>query len=412
MKEQSDEKYRLLYESSSEAIMILIPNERFIACNPATVQLFACKNEEEFISKTPAELSPEYQPDKQLSREKAAKMMSIAMEKGKNIFEWTHKRLNGEEFAAIVTLTRMQWGGRDVLQSIVKDISVLKNTEKKLNEAKEYLELVLNLIPSAVYTLDMSRRITSFNKKAEEITGYTADEMIGKECRVFAESPCRDFCGLFSDEVKKPVIGKECTIIRKDGQRRFVYKNADLIRDAQGRVIAGIESFEDITERRRIEKEKAELFFERAERVKELNCLYGISKIVEEPNITLEEILQSVVDIMPPAFQFPDNVRVRIIFESKEFKTSGFKEGEWKQSADIKAHGDKIGVMEIFYTGEKPAGAERTFSKEEEDLINAVVERLGRIIERHNFEISLKKSYDELENKVKERTKELRENLD
>lgn len=412
MREQSDEKYRLLYESSSEAIMIVIPQERFIACNPATVKLFACNNEEEFISKTPAELSPEYQPDKQLSVDKAAKMMSIAMEKGKNTFEWVHKRLNGEEFFAIVTLTKMHWGGRDVLQAIVKDINELKNTEKKLREAKEYVELVLNLIPSAVYTVDTSRKIISFNKKAEEITGYTAGEIIGKECRIFAEDPCRDFCGLFADEVKKPVIGKECTIITKDGRRKTVYKNADLIRDAQGRVIAGIESFEDITERKRTEKEKVDLLYDRAERVKELNCLYGISKIVEKHGIALEQIFQEIADSIPLALRYPEGVCARILFEQGEFKTANFKLTKWAQSADIKVYGEKSGTLEVFYLEANQANTQGVFLKEEIDLIGSVSERLSRIIERIKAEISLKKAYDELENRVSQRTKELQVKLD
>ncbi len=136
-----------------------------------------------------------------------------------------------------------------------KEIEERKNAQKKLKEAKEAAEQLYRVVPSGIFTVDTERRITTWNNKAAEITGYTANEMIGKECLLFADSPCKDKCGLYSEEVIKPVTGKECTIKRKDGSVRTIIKNVDVLRDFNGRVIGGIESFEDITERKLIEQE-------------------------------------------------------------------------------------------------------------------------------------------------------------
>ncbi len=119
---------------------------------------------------------------------------------------------------------------------------------------KEYFELLFNVVPSAIFAVDKDRRVTRWNKKAEEITGYSSGEMIGKECIIFTEHPCKDKCGLFSDDVGKPIIAKRCTIKRKDGQLRTVLKNADLLRNEKGNVIGGIESFEDITDLKQMEE--------------------------------------------------------------------------------------------------------------------------------------------------------------
>lgn len=129
-----------------------------------------------------------------------------------------------------------------------------KQMEEEIKRAKEYAELLYRVTPSAIFTVDTNRCITSWNKKAEEITGYIAEEMLGKECTIFAESPCRDKCGLYSNDVKKPIIAKECIIIRKDGQRRIISKNVDLLKAGEEKVIGGIESFEDITERKQSEE--------------------------------------------------------------------------------------------------------------------------------------------------------------
>jgi ligand-binding sensor protein len=79
---ESEEKYRILYNSSRDAIMIAIPGGRFIDGNPSALQLFGCQDKNEFISKTPADLFREYQPDGVLSSARAKEMMALAMERG------------------------------------------------------------------------------------------------------------------------------------------------------------------------------------------------------------------------------------------------------------------------------------------------------------------------------------------
>jgi PAS domain S-box-containing protein len=133
----SEEKYRTLYNFSRDAIMILIPDKVFVSGNPACVKMFGCRNEGEFISLTPAALSPEYQPDGVLSVEKAQKMISIAMEQGSHFFEWKHKRVNREEFDAAVLLTRMKLYGEKILQATVRDITERKKLEAQFRQSQK-----------------------------------------------------------------------------------------------------------------------------------------------------------------------------------------------------------------------------------------------------------------------------------
>ncbi|MDD3375363.1 MAG: PhnD/SsuA/transferrin family substrate-binding protein [Candidatus Omnitrophica bacterium] len=125
----------------------------------------------------------------------------------------------------------------------------------RAKEANKFSEHIFKVIPSAVFTVDTKRRILLWNKKAEEITGYKADEMIGKECTIFAQAPCNDKCGLYDSDVNKPILSRECTIIDKQGQKHTISKNADFLRDRKGKIIGGIESFVDVTERKQFEGE-------------------------------------------------------------------------------------------------------------------------------------------------------------
>ncbi|GAJ16942.1 unnamed protein product, partial [marine sediment metagenome] len=77
------------------------------------------------------------------------------------------------------------------------------------------------------------------------------------------------------------------------------------------------------------------------ERVKELNCLYGISKVLEKSGISLEKIVQGTADLIPPASQYPEITCARIILDGQEYKTEKFRETIWKHASDIMVHGKR-----------------------------------------------------------------------
>ena len=136
----SEMKFRTLFDSSRDAIMLLAPQEKFLSGNPAAIELFACENQQQFTSCTPADLSPERQPDGTSSSEKAARIMAIAMEAGSHFFEWKHKRIDGTEFLATVLLTRMELEGEKLLQATVRDVTKEKRAAEALRAAKEAAE--------------------------------------------------------------------------------------------------------------------------------------------------------------------------------------------------------------------------------------------------------------------------------
>lgn len=151
-----------------------------------------------------------------------------------------------------VTGVPMQSDGRKKVLLFLENVTESVKAQVGLEKAKTYAELMLRSVPSAVFTVDLDRRVTGWNRAAETITGYTAEDVLGKECVMFSEKPGRHKCGLLSEDIEKPLKGKECVIVCKDGERKLVSKNVDVIRDATGAVVGGIESFEDITEIKRM----------------------------------------------------------------------------------------------------------------------------------------------------------------
>ena len=150
------------------------------------------------------------------------------------------------------------------------------------------------------------------------------------------------------------------------------------------------------------ESELRELTNKLSERIKELNCLYGISKLVEDRNASVDEILQGVVDLIPPSWQYPEVTCACIKLQDNQFKTANFRETGWKQAETITVNREQFGTLEVHYLEEKPESDEGPFLKEERNLIHVVAERLGHIIEHRLAEASLQESYEQ-EKKLRER---------
>jgi len=141
---ESEEKYRTVFESSADAIMTIAPPLwNFTSANPATLSMFECVSEDDFYLIGPSQLSPECQPDGRPSAEKAMEAIKKALSNGSNYFEWTHQRLNGEEFPATVLLTRMKLDGQVYLQATIRDITERKTAETELAEQAIQLEAAL-----------------------------------------------------------------------------------------------------------------------------------------------------------------------------------------------------------------------------------------------------------------------------
>lgn len=141
-----------------------------------------------------------------------------------------------------------------------------------------------------------------------------------------------------------------------------------------------------------------------SERVKELNCLYSISKLTVKKNISFDELIKKIISVIPNAWQYPEITSVRLIIEDKIYKTDNFKETNWKQISNITVNNKHVGTLGVYYIEQKTDIQEGPFLKEERHLLNLITEELCRIIEHKQANEELKESHSKLKksyNKLK-----------
>lgn len=132
------------------------------------------------------------------------------------------------------------------------------------------------------------------------------------------------------------------------------------------------------------------------ERVKELTCLYGIAKLAERTDLSLEEILQGIVQLLPPAWLYPEIASARITVDQKSYLTDDFQNGVHRQRVSIIVSDCERGTVEVIYSEKKPELDEGPFLKEERNLIDTVAKEVALIIERKQTEHDKEKLQEQL----------------
>ncbi len=137
---ESEGKFRTIFESSADALMLL-DKTGFIDCNNATLHMFRCKSRKELLGTHPIEWSSDTQMcGSKCTSELIEENMTAAFHRGHHAFEWNHIRSGGEVFPAEVLLTSLYMDGKKIIQGTIRDISKRKQAEKELASLQRKLE--------------------------------------------------------------------------------------------------------------------------------------------------------------------------------------------------------------------------------------------------------------------------------
>ncbi|MFH1154665.1 MAG: PAS domain S-box protein [Pseudomonadota bacterium] len=176
-----DEKYRILFEKSKDAILI-IENKKFVDCNRSTVEMLGYTSKEELLNTHPSELSPEKQPDGRDSFSKAIEMMDLAIQNGSHRFEWNHRKANGEIIPVEVLLTSISADEKNqIIHTIWRDISDRKKAENAIKEEKETLSMILEGHPHGIAMMDEKGHYIYINPYFTKLTGYTLQDIPSRD---------------------------------------------------------------------------------------------------------------------------------------------------------------------------------------------------------------------------------------
>ena len=271
--------------------------------------------------------------------------------------------------------------------------------KKILDAERARLATVLESTNDLVAFTDKEGRVLFINSSGRKMLGLEADEsVIGRHLA--------DFSATWTSDVSK---NEAFTTAIRDGS----WNGETALRHSSGREIPVLQTImahrkedaivdfvstiaRDITETKRIAEALQRKTHQLQERVKELNCLYEISELIENSGGSLDRICQGTITAVPGSWQFPECACARISVEGNVFETKNFQETAWKQEALIKKYRQVIGAVEVYYLDEKPEAEEGPFLKEERLLIDAIAERLGHTIERLHGEADLKDYHEKM----------------
>ncbi len=249
----AEERFRVLFESSRDAIMTIEPPFwQFTSCNRACVELFGGRDEARFLSLGPLDVSPELQPDGRKSAEKAPETIAKALQDGSNYFEWTHKRADGEVFPTTVLMTRVQIDDKCFVQATVRDITAEKESSRKLQQAHAQLLVILSHAPFGVAVIGRDRVIRWVNEYACKLAAVdNVEAMVGKQCGEYLCPASPHECPILD---KHQVIdNSERRLRRHDGMEIPILKTVDEIELNSELVL--LETFVDISDRKKADAE-------------------------------------------------------------------------------------------------------------------------------------------------------------
>jgi len=265
--QDSEKRYRLLFESANEGIA-LEKDGKFVDLNPRACRILG-GSRENFLGKSPGEISPEKQPDGQDSIIKAQEKAKSALGGEPQFFEWQAKKINGELIDAEINLNRLELDGYPYILAIIRDITPRKNYEKALKQALDYNRSLLEASPDPLVTIDPEGKITDVNQATEKATGFPRKELIGNDFSDYFTDPQKaqaGYCQVFQEGSVKDY---ELDIKHKDGGAMPVLYNATVYRNENGEVAGIFADARDITQQKIAENELLKAKDELEERVRE-----------------------------------------------------------------------------------------------------------------------------------------------
>ena len=250
----SEAHYRTLFETAGDAIFVLADG-RLLDCNPRSLETFRCTRPE-IIGRAPAELSPEAQPDGRPSDEAFSALMARAQAGESLRYTWRHRRCDGQDFEAEVSLNQVDIQGQPYLLAVVRDISQQVAAEASLRRSEERFRRLSENAPDIIYTLDEKGAFTYVNPAWTRILGHAPEEVLGRYFVDFAPpQAAHKLAGLFKsirDGQQTQHITDELTC--KDGGTRLFAMSGGPNLDDGGRVIGMVGMLKDVTEQAQVQQ--------------------------------------------------------------------------------------------------------------------------------------------------------------
>ncbi len=271
-----------------------------------------------------------------------------------------------------------------------KEIRERKRIEGAFRMSRNYFRDLFDNANDLIQSVSPEGLFLFVNRVWMETLGYTKDEVA--ELTIF-DVIAPESLGHCKEAFQQVLSGEslealEAVFLTKDGRRVHVEGNVNC-RFEQERPVSTRAIFRDVTQRKKAEAALCERTRELDMRYKQVYCLYAVSRLKGRPGAALEDVLEGIVALIPPALQYPDIACARLTHQSEVFESEGFRETAWTLRRPVEAHGVKTGRVEVFYREERPERDEGPFLVEERTLLHVIAEQVGEIIELKQAETDL-----------------------
>jgi len=144
-KEETERHMQIMFDTTPLGASLWNRDCNNIDCNQESVRLFELTSKREYSDRF-FELSPEYQPDGSLSRERIIELINKAFDEGYCRFEWMHQKLNGEPIPCEVTLVSTEYKDDFIVAGYTRDLRELKTTIEQMNQSEQSLNILENIL--------------------------------------------------------------------------------------------------------------------------------------------------------------------------------------------------------------------------------------------------------------------------
>ncbi len=386
---ESERRFRATFEQAAVGIAQIGPDGRFIRINERYCDIVGYTHDE-IMERTFQDIT--YHADLEESKRNAQRLLD-----GEITTYTMEKRYVRKDDSLVwvnltVSLERNEDGTPKYLIAVVEDITERKRAEEALRESEERFRQLADNSPIPIAINDKDDNITYLNRKFIEIFGYTLEDIPRLSSwwpraypdPVYREEAIKRWEKGVEEAVResKDIGPIDYIVTCKDGSVRYVEVSGAPIGDKE------LVLLQDVTERKQAEEDRENVLHRLGERVKELNALHNVARIFQKQS-TIPMLLQEIVSILPPAWQYPDVTTARVTYDGNDYRTKNFIEGRWRQNAEFVTSNGKKGEIEIFYIKEKPPEVEGPFLAEERNLINSLAEMLRIYLDRKRAEEAL-----------------------
>lgn len=367
----SESKFRVIFDNAPIGIFHYNQDGVITACNDAIVNIIGSSHSQLIGLNT-----------LKLPNNDVVKAIGRSLAGGKGVYEGKYEPISSIKslyINAYFEPAQYHDGAVTGGIGIIEDITQRKLAEETLRESEVKYRSLVDSVNDIIYTVSPEGVFTFASSNWFNILGHLQDEVIGKSIADFVHPEDVHLCKSFLQNVLETgdrQSGVEYRVLHKDGKWRWHRSNGS-IRKLKNNLIEYVGVARDITD---LKFAESSLF----ERMKEINCLYDVSSLGHEAEISTLSYLQQSVKLIPMGFRYPQNTALKITLGNYVVSTENFVESAIRLFTKIQVSDKVLGLIEVVLLKSIPEH-EKPFLEEEQTLIDLIADNMAQVYERETI---------------------------